>query len=174
MSNDAEMPGAWVCSTCGFTLQKSVLHVKDGSVRADNSPLNNVCPNDGKLMRPMTWREANEGIFNAYIKAMKQLDWLDRNCSFVADAGYNLGPFKIGELRKLADAGIAEDARREMSKNITQIKVIDYEPTPVDRLKHNWAVYEVEVEMSDGTTKKGTMQGDMPNGDWAYETFEAD
>ena len=39
----------------------------------------------------------------------ERLDWLDQHCSFVADAKYNLGPFKVGELRKLADAGRAAD-----------------------------------------------------------------
>ena len=36
-----------------------------------------------------------------------RLDWLDAHCSFVADQEFNIGPFKIGELRKMADAGIA-------------------------------------------------------------------
>lgn len=40
----------------------------------------------------------------------KRLDWLDKHCSFVADYDYNLGPFAVGELRKLADAGIAVDS----------------------------------------------------------------
>jgi hypothetical protein len=35
-----------------------------------------------------------------------RLDWLDYHCSFVADDCFNLGPFKPGELRKLADAGM--------------------------------------------------------------------
>jgi hypothetical protein len=37
----------------------------------------------------------------------------DKHCSFVADAEYNLGPFKVGELRKLADAGIAAEKKKE-------------------------------------------------------------
>lgn len=37
------------------------------------------------------------------------MDWLDRHCSFVADSGYNLGPFKVGQLRLLAQAGLAAD-----------------------------------------------------------------
>lgn len=40
---------------------------------------------------------------------LAELKWLDKNCSFVADAKYNLGPFQVGELRKLAQAGIAAD-----------------------------------------------------------------
>lgn len=37
----------------------------------------------------------------------REMDWLDNHCSFVADHPYILGPFKRGELRKLAQAGIA-------------------------------------------------------------------
>ena len=58
--NDAEMPGAWTCDKCGFGLQKSVLCADSGQVAANTSPLNEVCPNDGTLMRPLTWREAND------------------------------------------------------------------------------------------------------------------
>lgn len=39
----------------------------------------------------------------------REMDWLDDHCSFVADHPYRLGPFKRGELRKLAQAGIAAD-----------------------------------------------------------------
>ena len=40
-----------------------------------------------------------------------RLDWLDYNCSFVADSHFNLGPFKPGQLRELADAGIKASDR---------------------------------------------------------------
>ena len=40
------------------------------------------------------------------------LDWLDRHCSFVADAEYKIGPYKIGELRKMAYEGILTDILR--------------------------------------------------------------
>jgi hypothetical protein len=39
----------------------------------------------------------------------ERLDWLDKHCAFVADHEYNIGPFKVGELRKMADAGISAD-----------------------------------------------------------------
>src|SRR6476646_7410038 len=101
MSSDAEMPGTWICDQCKFTLQKNILSAGDGSVRADTSPLNEICPNDGQLMRPLTWREANEGFYEQYLLEMRRLNWLDAHCSFVADYEYHLGPFKRGELRKL-------------------------------------------------------------------------
>lgn len=47
----------------------------------------------------------------------KRLNWLDQHCAFVADSEYALGPYKIGELRKLADAGILTDKiKSEMDK----------------------------------------------------------
>lgn len=39
----------------------------------------------------------------------ERLDWLDKHCAFVADHEYSIGPFEVGELRKMADAGIAAD-----------------------------------------------------------------
>ena len=109
MTQDAHMPGAWICDQCGFILQKNILHTLDGSVSADGSPLNNPCPNDNVLMRPLTWREANQSLYAALLKAEERLNWLDQHCAFVADYEYNLGPFKRGELRLLADAGISAD-----------------------------------------------------------------
>ncbi len=40
------------------------------------------------------------------------LDWLDNHCSFVADPEYKSGPYKIGELRKMAYEGILTDILR--------------------------------------------------------------
>lgn len=39
----------------------------------------------------------------------KRLNWLDLHTAFVADGEYRIGPYKIGELRKMADDGIAID-----------------------------------------------------------------
>lgn len=41
----------------------------------------------------------------------QRLDWLDQHCAFVADSQFNIGPYKIGELRKMADDGIEQSAR---------------------------------------------------------------
>lgn len=40
----------------------------------------------------------------------ERLDWLDHHCSFVADEPYKIGPYRIGQLRNMADDGIAIDA----------------------------------------------------------------
>ena len=42
----------------------------------------------------------------------ERLNWLDNHCAFVADHEYSIGPFQVGELRKMADAGIAADRVR--------------------------------------------------------------
>ena len=44
-----------------------------------------------------------------------EMNWLDQNCSFVADAKYNVGPFKVGELRLLAQAGLKADEKLKAS-----------------------------------------------------------
>lgn len=113
MNSDALMSGVWICDKCSFVLQKNILHAYTGSVTANDEPFNESCPNDGVLMRPLTWREANQTLFDALILERNRLNWLDAHCSFVADFEYNLGPFKVGELRMLADAGLAVDALRE-------------------------------------------------------------
>jgi hypothetical protein len=55
---DSTYPGAWECEKCGFLLQKHILSALFGN--ADNSPLNEICPNDGKLMIPVTYKRAFE------------------------------------------------------------------------------------------------------------------
>ncbi len=57
--------GCWYCEKCGFTLQKSVLYVQSGNIGADNSPFNEVCPNDGQLMKPLTLRKAYDDLVAA-------------------------------------------------------------------------------------------------------------
>ena len=37
-----------------------------------------------------------------------RLDWLDAHAAFVADEPFRIGPYKIGELRKMADDGIRQ------------------------------------------------------------------
>jgi hypothetical protein len=41
---------------------------------ADTSPLNEVCPNDGQLMRPLTWREANQEFSAECYRLRQQLN----------------------------------------------------------------------------------------------------
>lgn len=68
LQNDAAvfsdvMPGAWECKECGFVLNKSILSVN--GVFANTSPLNEICPNDGKLMVPVTYKSAFGGLLKA-------------------------------------------------------------------------------------------------------------
>lgn len=43
------------------------------------------------------------------LKDKERLDWLDLHTAFVADGEYLIGPYKKGELRKMADDGLAAD-----------------------------------------------------------------
>jgi hypothetical protein len=72
-SNDAiHAPGAWHCEKCGFVLQKSVLHAQTGAVSANNEPFNESCPNDGQLMKPLTWKRMSEDNFKAGSAALER------------------------------------------------------------------------------------------------------
>ncbi len=46
----------------------------------------------------------------------KRLNWLDLHTAFVADGEYRIGPYKRGELRKMADDGIAIDKSSKTRK----------------------------------------------------------
>lgn len=65
-------PGAWHCEKCGFVLQKSILHAQTGSVSANNEPFNEKCPNDGQLMKPLTWKKMSEDNFKAGSEALQR------------------------------------------------------------------------------------------------------
>lgn len=61
--SDYRMKGAWECSKCGFVIQKNNIFIRSGTIDADDSPLNEVCPNDGQLMKPLTYKMAYEGLY---------------------------------------------------------------------------------------------------------------
>lgn len=79
---DAQMPGAWRCPKCNFTLQKSVLHVADGGISANTEPFNNVCPNDGTLMKPLTWREANKEFHTQHIADVEKIRAMEKEIAW--------------------------------------------------------------------------------------------
>lgn len=72
MNIESQMPGAWICDTCGFTLQKNILHTQDGSISANVSDHCEGCPNDGNAMRPLTWRKANEDLYKRAVELMEE------------------------------------------------------------------------------------------------------
>ena len=51
------------------------------------------------------------------------------------------------------------------------LEVLDHQLSPIERLKGNWALWDVVVRFANGIEKHGSMQGDG-YGLWAYETFE--
>jgi hypothetical protein len=55
-----EMPGDWVCEKCDFTYHKRV--VAPSGIFAQTEPFNMICPNDGTLMKPMTYKHATEAL----------------------------------------------------------------------------------------------------------------
>lgn len=59
---------------------------------------------------------------------------------------------------------------------ITAVKIIDYDPNPIDIYKGNrhsivWGLFSVTAAMSDGSEQKGSCEGDEYD-NWALETFE--
>lgn len=59
---DQWIKGQWQCPTCKFTLSKNVLSVRDGNVYANAEPFNEICPNDGAIMRPLTYKDSYHDI----------------------------------------------------------------------------------------------------------------
>lgn len=53
---DSCVPGAWHCRTCGFTLFKNV--IAPNGVFANPEIVTEACKNDGDVLFPMTWKEA--------------------------------------------------------------------------------------------------------------------
>ena len=55
-------------------------------------------------------------------KDSQRLDWLDHNASFVADEKFCIGPYKVGELRKMADDGIEQSKHKKttLQENLGQ------------------------------------------------------
>lgn len=53
------------------------------------------------------------GLEALFKKESERLDWLDQHTSFVADEKYNIGPYKVGGLRAMADDGIEADHRQK-------------------------------------------------------------
>ena len=57
--------GVWLCPKCSFTQFKNILYVGNATVAADPTILDMACPNDGELMRRVTWKERCEDIAKA-------------------------------------------------------------------------------------------------------------
>lgn len=51
------VPGVWRCDTCNFQVSKNVMNVANGTVGADRSEDLEGCPNDGLMMRRVTWEQ---------------------------------------------------------------------------------------------------------------------
>lgn len=51
------IPGEYKCPKCGFVLLSSVMSAETGDISANRSA-DQVCPNDGTRMEPVTWEAA--------------------------------------------------------------------------------------------------------------------
>lgn len=81
-----EIPGEVVCPKCRFRLHRRVLRADTGQIYIDASPVTDEpCPNDGEIMRAITWEEdANEtalvllDIVRQLRSAQERLDELEK------------------------------------------------------------------------------------------------
>jgi hypothetical protein len=81
------IPGEWKCPECKFRLSKRVLAVNDGGVYCDQREDVEGCPNDGMMMRRVTWKEdiaaADKAVefwsekANRFEQDAIRVDWLE-------------------------------------------------------------------------------------------------
>lgn len=51
------VPGIWSCPKCGFTQHNRTLSAANGAIGVNCRPELRPCPNDGRDMQPVTWKE---------------------------------------------------------------------------------------------------------------------
>jgi hypothetical protein len=90
---DKRFAGSWFCPLCNFVLYKSILSTRDGNVYVDNEPFNEICPNDGQMMHPMTLSKAYDNLvaacesqINRAVKAELRLSKLTKAGEEMAEA----------------------------------------------------------------------------------------
>ena len=69
------VPGQWVCDECGFLNVRKVINPDTGAMGTDPTEDSVACPNDGKQMRRVTWKETAE---NLYERLNERLDDRDK------------------------------------------------------------------------------------------------
>jgi len=52
------LPGTWKCDACDFTLSKDIINAQTGEVGVDPDKKREACPNDGTLLRRVSYQEA--------------------------------------------------------------------------------------------------------------------
>jgi hypothetical protein len=70
------LPGQYKCAKCGFELTKSILYVKSGGIGPDLSQPE-PCPNDGEIMRRVTWQEASQSNYRFAKELLDKRDELE-------------------------------------------------------------------------------------------------
>lgn len=69
------IPGVWACNQCKFQLIASNLYVQDGTIGPDTDTVP-LCPNDGTLMRRVTWKERVSGLDKYAGERLNEIDTL--------------------------------------------------------------------------------------------------
>lgn len=75
----------------------------------DGGTILRECPHCGQFCLCRVALLKKEAEWKELVQDKQRLDWIDKHCSFVPDAEYLIKPYKIGELRKMADDGIAQE-----------------------------------------------------------------
>jgi hypothetical protein len=58
VSDEPKVPGEFKCPKCGFVIMKSVLYAESGNIARDTRDTLEPCPNDGEILRPVTFFDA--------------------------------------------------------------------------------------------------------------------
>lgn len=64
------VPGDWVCPECNYRLHSRILHAATGAVGVSKEEAQ-TCPNDGFILRRLTWRQDAEDANRVALDLMK-------------------------------------------------------------------------------------------------------
>jgi hypothetical protein len=79
-------PGLWKCHACGFQLTKAFMRASDGAVGVDRRPVEDICPNDGMSLRPVTWKEACDNAGDMAVLQMERATAAEAQCATLRQA----------------------------------------------------------------------------------------
>lgn len=77
------VPGMWECPQCGFTQMNNVL--SPAGVFANTKPELRPCPNDGRDMQAVTWKEYAERTDKALGRVLDEREELQRDLQVIYD-----------------------------------------------------------------------------------------
>lgn len=77
-ASDYYVPGMWECPKCHFTLVRSFLNARDGTVSANDSLNDSNCPNDGTPMERVTWKSFAKEMERRAEELVRRVQELER------------------------------------------------------------------------------------------------